>query len=73
MSWERTSLQPLDHPEDAPGSKLAFKDARGGTVAVIVRWPGTLYRVFWTGGFGHEDFATESAAVAAVEKRHLRD
>jgi hypothetical protein len=63
-SWERVALQPLDRWGE-PGERLSLRGEQG-TIATIVRWPGTLYRVFWDGGeIG--DYPTEAEAVRAVE------
>lgn len=70
--WERENLAPRYENDGTPGTaggtRLRFVAPLVGTLAVVVRYPGTLWRVYWNGG-AMSDFRTESEAIQAVEKR----
>ena len=67
--WERETLAPrYDDPYQSTGTRLRYTAPLVGTLAVVVRYPGTLWRVYWNGG-EMSDFPTQSEAIQAVERR----
>jgi len=72
--WERETLAPLygsrndGSPGTAGGTRLTFVGPHG-RLATVVRYPGTLWRVYWLGSTQTSDFRTETMAIQAVETR----
>lgn len=70
--WERETLEPR-YLTDGTGTRLRYRTGSVGeetTFATIVRYPGTLWRIYLTDG-KMLDRPTEAEAVAVVEMMAL--
>jgi hypothetical protein len=66
--WERETLAPrYEHEYEGTGTRLRLVAPLVGTLAVVVRYPGTLWRVYWNGG-RMTDHRTEAEAIDTVER-----